>query len=219
MKPLEELRKAFEDAGVDITKPIVTTCGSGVSALVLTLALYRLGVRGTALYDGSWAEWGIPNGPPVATGSGLNLAHRAYGCANGLAKPVAAAASSSCCGALARSSRRRSEPPPYLRALLLAILTSLAASGPAPAAAMVDGVSARCGGLGRGDFRSPVELGAPVLGAVVATVGVVSVRQVPSRGRALIAAVWLVGDATARGCGLDGRLPRRRATVPAGWLP
>jgi thiosulfate/3-mercaptopyruvate sulfurtransferase len=68
MKPLEELRQAFKGAGVDMAKPIVTTCGSGVSALVLTLALYRLGVRGTALYDGSWAEWGLPDGPPVATG-------------------------------------------------------------------------------------------------------------------------------------------------------
>jgi thiosulfate/3-mercaptopyruvate sulfurtransferase len=46
----------------------VTSCGSGVSALVLTLALYRLGVRGSALYDGSWAEWGLPDGPPIATG-------------------------------------------------------------------------------------------------------------------------------------------------------
>lgn len=68
MKPLEELHKAFAGAGVDLTRPIVTTCGSGVSALVLTLALYRLGVRGSALYDGSWAEWGLPDGPPVATG-------------------------------------------------------------------------------------------------------------------------------------------------------
>src|SRR5712692_3676111 len=68
MKPLDELRRAFGSAGVDMAKPIVTTCGSGVSALVVTLALYRLGVRGTALYDGSWAEWGLPDGPPVATG-------------------------------------------------------------------------------------------------------------------------------------------------------
>src|SRR2546423_1883900 len=68
MKPLDELRKAFSGAGVDFAKPIVTTCGSGVSALVLTLALYRLGVRGSALYDGSWAEWGLPGGPPIATG-------------------------------------------------------------------------------------------------------------------------------------------------------
>ncbi len=68
MKPRDELRKAFTGAGVDTAKPIVTTCGSGVSALVLTLALYRLGVRGIGLYDGSWAEWGLPDGPPVATG-------------------------------------------------------------------------------------------------------------------------------------------------------
>jgi thiosulfate/3-mercaptopyruvate sulfurtransferase len=68
MKPLEQLRAAFDAAGVNRSKPIVTSCGSGVSALVLTLALYRLGVRGSALYDGSWAEWGLPDGPEVATG-------------------------------------------------------------------------------------------------------------------------------------------------------
>ena len=69
MRPLDALRKAFVGAGVDLARPIVTTCGSGVSAAVLTLALYRLGVRGTALYDGSWAEWGLPDGTPVATGA------------------------------------------------------------------------------------------------------------------------------------------------------
>jgi thiosulfate/3-mercaptopyruvate sulfurtransferase len=68
MRPLDELRHTFVGAGVDLARPIVTTCGSGVSAAVLTLALYRLGVRGTALYDGSWAEWGLSDGPPVATG-------------------------------------------------------------------------------------------------------------------------------------------------------
>jgi thiosulfate/3-mercaptopyruvate sulfurtransferase len=68
MKPLDELRKAFNGAGIDMAKPIVTSCGSGVSALVLTLALYRLGVRGSALYDGSWSEWGLPDGPAIATG-------------------------------------------------------------------------------------------------------------------------------------------------------
>ena len=68
MKPIEELRKAFADAGVDTAKPIVTSCGSGVSAAVLTLALYRLGVEDTALYDGSWSEWGNADGPPIATG-------------------------------------------------------------------------------------------------------------------------------------------------------
>lgn len=68
MKPLDALRAAFARAGVDLARPVVTTCGSGVSAAVLTLGLYRLGVRGSALYDGSWSEWGLPDGPPVATG-------------------------------------------------------------------------------------------------------------------------------------------------------
>ena len=68
MKPLEELKKAFAGAGIDTTKPIVTSCGSGVSAAVLTLALYRLGVENTALYDGSWSEWGKADGPAIATG-------------------------------------------------------------------------------------------------------------------------------------------------------
>jgi len=68
MKPLEELRKAFASVGVDTAKPIVTSCGSGVSAGVLTLALYRIGVEDTALYDGSWSEWGKADGPVIATG-------------------------------------------------------------------------------------------------------------------------------------------------------
>jgi thiosulfate/3-mercaptopyruvate sulfurtransferase len=68
MKPLDELRAAFSEAGVKLDAPIVTSCGSGVSAAVLTLALYRLGVRGSALYDGSWSEWGVADGPPIATG-------------------------------------------------------------------------------------------------------------------------------------------------------
>jgi thiosulfate/3-mercaptopyruvate sulfurtransferase len=68
MKPLDELRKAFSGAGVKLDAPIVTSCGSGVSAAVLTLALYRLGLENPALYDGSWSEWGQPDGPPVATG-------------------------------------------------------------------------------------------------------------------------------------------------------
>jgi len=68
MKPLGELRAAFAKAGVALEKPMLTSCGSGVSAAVLTLALYRLGVDNPALYDGSWAEWGLPDGPEVATG-------------------------------------------------------------------------------------------------------------------------------------------------------
>jgi thiosulfate/3-mercaptopyruvate sulfurtransferase len=68
MKPVDELRAAFSGAGVKLDAPIVTSCGSGVSAAVLTLALYRLGVDNPALYDGSWSEWGLSDGPPVATG-------------------------------------------------------------------------------------------------------------------------------------------------------
>ena len=67
-KPLDELRAAFLGAGAKLDAPIVTSCGSGVSAAVLTLALYRLGVENPALYDGSWTEWGAADGPPIATG-------------------------------------------------------------------------------------------------------------------------------------------------------
>lgn len=69
MKSTAELLQLFSNEGLDLQRPVVTTCGSGVSAAVLTLALYRLGVRGSALYDGSWSEWGQADGPPIATGS------------------------------------------------------------------------------------------------------------------------------------------------------
>ena len=59
MKPVPELRAVFAAAGVDLAKPAITTCGSGVSAAVLSLALERIGHRNHALYDGSWAEWGM----------------------------------------------------------------------------------------------------------------------------------------------------------------
>jgi thiosulfate/3-mercaptopyruvate sulfurtransferase len=58
MKNAPELRAAFEAAGVDPAAPVVTTCGSGISAAILNLALERLGNRRHALYDGSWVEWG-----------------------------------------------------------------------------------------------------------------------------------------------------------------
>jgi thiosulfate/3-mercaptopyruvate sulfurtransferase len=58
MKDTGGLREAFATAGVDPLKPAITTCGSGVSAAILNLALERLGNRSHALYDGSWAEWG-----------------------------------------------------------------------------------------------------------------------------------------------------------------
>lgn len=58
MKEPDELRVIFEEAGVDVGQPVITSCGSGVSAAVLNLALERLGNRRHSLYDGSWAEWG-----------------------------------------------------------------------------------------------------------------------------------------------------------------
>jgi thiosulfate/3-mercaptopyruvate sulfurtransferase len=67
LKGEEELRAVFEAAGVDLAKPVVTTCGSGVTACVLAMALDKLGV-GSAVYDGSWSEWGANLGKPVATG-------------------------------------------------------------------------------------------------------------------------------------------------------
>lgn len=57
-KSSTELQQAFEGAGIDLSRPIVTTCGSGVTAAILTLGLEELGHDDNKLYDGSWAEWG-----------------------------------------------------------------------------------------------------------------------------------------------------------------
>jgi thiosulfate/3-mercaptopyruvate sulfurtransferase len=66
--PPEELRRKFEDAGIDLSRPVVTSCGSGITAAVLTLALETLGHRDNRLYDGSWSEWGGRRDTPVETG-------------------------------------------------------------------------------------------------------------------------------------------------------
>lgn len=68
LQPAEQLTAAFKGAGVDLKQPIVTTCGSGVTASVLALALARLGLDRTAVYDGSWTEWGGLPDAPVVTG-------------------------------------------------------------------------------------------------------------------------------------------------------
>ena len=67
LKPQAELEAAFTSAGIDLAKPVVTSCGSGVTAGILTLALTELGTRDHALYDGSWTEWGASD-QPVVTG-------------------------------------------------------------------------------------------------------------------------------------------------------
>lgn len=68
LKPAADLRDAFVGAGVDLGHPIVTTCGSGVTASVLALALARLGLTRTAVYDGSWTEWGGRDDTEVVAG-------------------------------------------------------------------------------------------------------------------------------------------------------
>lgn len=68
LKDRDGIRKAFEAKGVDLSKPVITTCGSGVTAAILTLGLTQLGHNRNALYDGSWAEWGLEGPTPVVTG-------------------------------------------------------------------------------------------------------------------------------------------------------
>ncbi|NCX08668.1 MAG: 3-mercaptopyruvate sulfurtransferase [Rhodobacteraceae bacterium] len=68
MKNPVEIRQIFEAAGVDFNKPAITTCGSGVTAAVLSLGLERIGKTDHSLYDGSWSEWGMFPTVPVATG-------------------------------------------------------------------------------------------------------------------------------------------------------
>jgi thiosulfate/3-mercaptopyruvate sulfurtransferase len=66
--PAAALKTRFTEAGIDPAKPVITSCGSGVTACVLALGLYLLGAEKVAVYDGSWSEWGLPGETPVETG-------------------------------------------------------------------------------------------------------------------------------------------------------
>jgi len=67
LKSNEDLQDVFQRLGVDKSKPIYTSCGSGVTAAVIALGLYCLGVDDVALYDGSWTEWGGREDLPISS--------------------------------------------------------------------------------------------------------------------------------------------------------
>ena len=68
MKEPDALKAAFVAGGVDLDKPIITSCGSGITACILDLALERIGKADHAVYDGSWSEWGAVPTMPIETG-------------------------------------------------------------------------------------------------------------------------------------------------------
>jgi len=67
--PPDQLRARFSEAGLDWRRPVIATCGSGVSACALVLGLHQVGVDDVAVYDGSWTEWGGRSDTPVVTGA------------------------------------------------------------------------------------------------------------------------------------------------------
>ena len=69
MKDKDNLSNIFKNAKIDFGKPIITTCGSGVTAAIISLALEIIGQRNHSLYDGSWTEWGQFEQLPIEVGS------------------------------------------------------------------------------------------------------------------------------------------------------
>jgi thiosulfate/3-mercaptopyruvate sulfurtransferase len=64
----EKIAAAFGKAGVDLDRPVVTSCGSGVTASILSFAIDALGKQPSRVYDGSWSEWGARPDTPVVKG-------------------------------------------------------------------------------------------------------------------------------------------------------
>lgn len=72
-----ELRRRFAEAGIPLDRPVIVSCGSGVTACALGLGLELAGNAAWSVYDGSWTEWGAPDGPPVETGPAASTQHPA----------------------------------------------------------------------------------------------------------------------------------------------